>query len=112
MLVYQNEKPVLFNVTDDSMAPLAHPGDQIQLDSEAPIEEGSHVVVIMNGQPLFRRIYQTGGGYKLVAENSEYPPYSMRMRPEIVGVASRIYIPIKNILEKEYKRYDSTGEGR
>ena len=54
MLVYQNEKPVLFNVTDNSMAPLAHPGDQIQLDSEAPIEEGSHVVVIMNGHFIYK----------------------------------------------------------
>lgn len=110
MNVYEEGTKTLLKITDESMQPFAHVGDVIEIDKDAEIGEGTPVIVKMQGEAILRRIYQTGGGYKLVAENTEYPPYSMRMRPEIIGVASRIYVPIDNILQKEYKRYDSRRE--
>ncbi len=110
MKVYEEGSKTLLKIADESMQPYAHVGDVIEIDTEGEIGEGTPVIVQMQGEDILRRIYQTGGGYKLVADNSEYPPYSMRMRPHIIGVASRIYVPIENILTKEYKRYDGRRE--
>lgn len=94
-------------VLDDAMSPTICAGDMIQYRA-APgfIEDGTLLYITLQNRPTLRRFYRAGAGYKLVADNNEYPVTSLRMMPKIIGVVERKGVPVKKILHKEVSRYD------
>lgn len=94
-------------VLDDAMSPTICAGDMIQYRA-APgfIEDGALLYVRLQNRPTLRRFYRAGAGYKLVAENKDYPVTSLRMMPHIIGIVERKGVPVKKILHKEVSRYD------
>ena len=94
-------------VLDDAMSPTICAGDMIQYRA-APgfIEDGALLYVRLQNRPTLRRFYRAGAGFKLVAENKDYPVTSMRIMPHIIGIVERSGVPVKRILKQEVSRYD------
>ena len=94
-------------VLDDAMSPTICAGDMIQYRA-APgfIEDGALLYVRLQNRPTLRRFYRAGAGFKLVAENKDYPVTSMRIMPHIIGIVERSGVPVKKILKQEVSRYD------
>lgn len=94
-------------VLDDAMSPTISAGDMIQYRA-APgfIEDGALLYVQLQNRPTLRRFYRAGAGFKLVAENKDYPVTSMRIMPHIIGIVERSGVPVKRILKQEVSRYD------
>lgn len=103
----EGDKLLTATVLDDAMSPTICAGDMIQYRA-APgfIEDGTLLYITLQNRPTLRRFYRAGAGYKLVADNNEYPVTSLRMMPKIIGVVVRKGVPVKKILHKEVSRYD------
>lgn len=103
----EGDKLLTATVLDDAMSPTICAGDMIQYRA-APgfIEDGTLLYITLQNRPTLRRFYRAGAGYKLVAENKDYPVTSLRMMPKIIGIVERKGVPVKKILHKEVSRYD------
>ena len=103
----EGDKLLTATVLDDAMSPTICAGDMIQYRA-APgfIEDGALLYVRLQNRPTLRRFYRAGAGFKLVAENKDYPVTSMRIMPHIIGIVERSGVPVKKILHKEVSRYD------
>ena len=103
----EGDKLLTATVLDDAMSPTICAGDMIQYRA-APgfIEDGALLYVRLQNRPTLRRFYRAGAGFKLVAENKDYPVTSMWIMPHIIGIVERSGVPVKRILKQEVSRYD------
>lgn len=92
---------IFIKAHDDSMSPRICKGDDVQIDTSMPIEEGKVVAVELDENILFRRLYRNMDGYLLVADNKDYPPI-MCAASQILGVAVRVHIDVDKLLERDY----------
>lgn len=99
---------------DDAMFPLIQTGDDIYVSMDDTLEDGALVYAVLENNPTVRRFYRSGGGYKLIADNKDFPPLSFLQMPNILGRVIKHSVPINRVLNNELAKYDNyshKGEG-
>ena len=66
-------------VQGDSMIDASiHPGDILVVDRSLPATHGSIIIAVLNGEFTVKRLHKRGGVVRLMPENSNYPPLTIR----------------------------------
>ena len=82
-------------VHGDSMEPDIKDGDIVVIDPDVAIDNGSKVIVIIDGQAYVKKIYFQNNVIVLQSLNSRYPPITIPRRKMDVYVVGRVVWVVK-----------------
>ncbi|MGT2925577.1 S24 family peptidase [Streptococcus cuniculipharyngis] len=83
---------------DDSLEPEIPMGEVVLLKFANEVEDGKLYLVVFNGQPMFRKVYEHSTYYKFMPINNKYDTIfaPFEEKPEIIGEIVGHFKPIEN----------------